>query len=275
MWYNVFEVRELRILSIDFDYFVNPTALQRALYFPDGGREMSDTLNTFVWAGAYAHSKIATKKAGNEKNSLMQVELLKKPLQTIHNIVMAQGDIRYMVADSHAHSYDFINENWDGSVTELYNVDFHHDTFDVGEGVHCGNWLRWLLNDGTVDVAYWVNQPDSELADNMTQMIPLSELPKTGYDLVYICRSGWWTPPHMDEAFIKYLARPLIENKNGWEVKYQQGIKESRYNNELKTLVKQECVFRDKFPTDVVLQEDFMMPKIDSSGGRWYNNPSI
>ena len=48
MWYNVFEVRELRILSIDFDYFVNPTALQRALYFPDGGREMGDTLNTFV-----------------------------------------------------------------------------------------------------------------------------------------------------------------------------------------------------------------------------------
>lgn len=117
--------------------------------------------------------------------------------------------------------------------------------------------------------------PDSELADNVTQMIPLSELPKTGYDLVYICRSGWWTPPHMDEAFIKYLARPLIENKNGWEIRYQQGIMESRYNNDLKNLVKQECIFRDKFPKDIVLQDDLTMPKIDSSGGRWYNNPSI
>lgn len=79
----------------------------------------------------------------------------------------------------------------------------------------------------------------------------------------------------MDEAFIKYLARPLIENKNGWEVKYQKGMMESRYNNELKNLVKQECIFRDKFPKDIVLQDDPTMPQIDSSGGRWYNNPSI
>ena len=69
MWYNVFEVRELRILSIDFDYFVNPTALQRALYFPDGGREMSDTLNTFVWAGAYAvsYTHLAREPAPSEE----------------------------------------------------------------------------------------------------------------------------------------------------------------------------------------------------------------
>ena len=130
---------------------------------------------------------------------------------------------------------------------------------DVGEGVHCGNWLRWLLNDGTVDAAL-LGQPS--LIVNwqiiLTQVISLSELPKTGYDLVYICRSGWWTPPHMDDAFIKYLARPLIANRNGWEVKYQKGIMESRYNNELKNLVKQECIFRDKFPKDMVLQEDLI-----------------
>lgn len=265
----------MRILSIDFDYFVNPTPLQRTRYFPDGGREMSDTLNAFVWAGAYARSKIATKKFGDEKNSLLNVELQKKQLQGIHNIVMAQGSICYMVADSHSHAYEFIHENWDGDAIELYNVDFHHDTFDTGAEVHCGNWLRWLLEEGTVDVAYWVNQSESELEDNMTKVIPFSELPKTGYDLVYICRSGWWTPPHMDEAFIKYLARPLIENKNGWKVKFQQGIIESRYNNELKDMVKQELSFCSKIPTGSVLQGDCTTPKIDSSGGRWYNNPEV
>lgn len=265
----------MRILSIDFDYFVNPTTLQRVRYFPDGGQEMSDTLNAIVWAGAYARSKIITKKADDETNSLVNVELLKKPLQTIHNIIIAQGNIRYMVADSHSHAYDFIRENWDRSTTELYNIDSHHDTYDVGEEVNCGNWLRRLMEKGVVDTAYWVNQPDSELADNLTKVIPFSELPKTGYDLVYICRSSWWTPPHMDEAFIKYLARPLIENKKGWEVRYQQGILQSRYNSELKDMIRQEIALCDKTPTDLVPQSDCSTPKIDSTGGRWYNNPDI
>ncbi len=236
----------MRILSVDFDYFVNPTPIQRANYFPDGGLEMNDTLNSFVWAGSYAFSKSATKKFGDEMSSLMDVELLKKPLQMIHNIIMTQKDICGMVADSHMHAYDFIRENHDGSATELYNVDFHHDTFDVGKEVHCGNWLRRLLDEGAVDEAYWLNRPESELDGNLTTVIQLSELPKTGYDLVYVCRSGWWTPPHMDGDFIKYLARPLIENKNGWEVRYQTGILESRYNRELKALIKQESAIRDQ-----------------------------
>lgn len=159
---------------------------------------------------------------------------------------MTQKDICGMVADSHMHAYDFIRENHDGSATELYNVDFHHDTFDVGKEVHCGNWLRRLLDEGAVDEAYWLNRPESELDGNLTTVIQLSELPKTGYDLVYVCRSGWWTPPHMDGDFIKYLARPLIENKNGWEVRYQTGILESRYNRELKALIKQESAIRDQ-----------------------------
>lgn len=50
----------------------------------------------------------------------------------------------------------------------------------------------------------------------------------------------------MDGDFIKYLARPLIENKNGWEVRYQTGILESRYNRELKALIKQESAIRDQ-----------------------------
>lgn len=250
----------MRVLSIDFDYFVNPTPLQRVRYFPDGGREMSGLLNTFVWAGAYAHSKIATKKFGDEKNSLMNVELLKKPLKAIHDIIVAQKDVRCMVADSHAHAYDFIREKWDGSTVELYNVDFHHDTYNAEEGVNCGNWLRLLMEEGIVDEAYWVNQPDSELEDNLTKVIPFSELPKTGYDLVYLCRSGWWTPPHMDEEFIKQLARPLIENKNGWEVRYQQGILETRYNEELKALVRQESAFRERIQNGDAFSHESRVP---------------
>lgn len=244
----------MRILSIDFDYFVNPTPLQRARFFPDGGREMNDLLNTIVWSGAYSQSEIVARKFPNEK-SLLDVELLTKPLKKVHDIIMSQKGISCMVADSHAHAYAFIQDNYDGSVTELYNVDFHHDTYNVGEEVNCGNWLRRLLDEGIVDKAYWVNQPDSEMGDNLAKVIPFSKLPKTGYDLVYVCRSGWWTPPHMDEAFIEQLARPLIENQQGWEVVYQQGILASRYNEELKASVKQMNEVWDKIPTERLIHE--------------------
>lgn len=246
----------MRILSIDFDYFVNPTPLQRGRYFPDGGREMSDLLNTTIWSGAYALSAIATKRFANKKDSLLDVELLKEPLKAVHDIIMSQGNICCMVADSHAHAYDFIQNNYDGSVTELYNVDFHHDTYNVDEEVNCGNWLRRLLEEGIVDEAYWVNQPDSGMEDNLAKVIPFSKLPKTEYDLVYVCRSGWWTPPHMDKEFIEQLARPLIENKNGWEVVYQQGILEDRYSEEFNKLVKQETDIRDRIQTELSLQEN-------------------
>jgi hypothetical protein len=217
------KVIQMRILSIDFDYFVSPTPEQRQ-YFPDGGREMSDFLNTFIWAGGYANSEFAAKKCNNKDYSLLNVNLLEEPLQLI--------------------------EKWDGSETMLYNVDFHHDTNKCCGEIHCGNWLRALLDERVVNEALWINQPSSATAGNLAKVVPISDLPHTGYDLVYICRSGWWTPPHMDKIFIEQFARPLIKNKSGWEVTYQQDILESRYNN--------------KFKENVLFQKSFLKKQSES-----------
>lgn len=190
------------------------------------------------------------KKCNNKDYSLLNVNLLEEPLQLIHNIVMSQGNICYMVADSHTHAYGFVKEKWDGSETTLYNVDFHHDTNKCCGEIHCGNWLRALLDERVVNEALWVNQPSSATAGNLAKVVPISDLPHTGYDLVYICRSGWWTPPHMDKIFIEQFARPLIKNKSGWEVTYQQDILESRYNN--------------KFKENVLFQKSFLKKQSES-----------
>lgn len=198
---------------------------------------MSNELNTLIWSANYANSALAAKKQNNEEYNLLNVSLFKDHLQLIHSIIMNQKNICCMVADSHSHAYDFIREKWDKSKTRLYNVDFHHDTNPYRDEVHCGNWLRALLDEKIVEEAYWVNQPKSAVENNLAKIIPISELPRTGYDLVYICRSGWWTPPHLDEIFINQLAKPVIKNRKGWEVIYQQNILESRYNERFRELL--------------------------------------
>lgn len=223
----------MRVLSVDFDYFINASEIQMGAFFPDGGHEHSQFLNDIVWANHYASAAI-------KGHDLMGVSLLSSELRSVRKIIERQKNPLCMVADSHSHAYNFIKENCKGKgAVEVYTIDYHHDTFNVGdEGeLNCGNWLRLLMEEGIVNKAFWVNRPKSDERGNMCEIIPFSELPKTGYDLIYVCRSSWWTPPHLDREFIAELAKPLSSNKRGWFCRFEKGIAESRYNKEFQKAI--------------------------------------
>lgn len=214
-----------RVLSIDFDYFVNATSRQRTL-FPDGGFEYSQEVNRIVWVMTYAGP--VNRWAGK----LSSVSVFEEPLGIVQDILLHHLTKDFMIADSHVHAYQFIKDHLaPGETAEVYNVDFHHDTYP-GTELHCGNWLRLLIEEGTVRQkdAYWVNQgEDSDAEYNMAQIIPLEKLPAEGYDLIFICRSSWWTPPHLDEYFIRFLVRPLLDNAVAGS--YEKDIDKSRYDD--------------------------------------------
>ena len=215
----------MRVLSIDFDYFIDATAQAQAELFPDGDREYSDELNFIVWCGIYAKSLCS-------KADIYKIGVRWEKLRAVRELCERQSNPVCMIADSHEHAYKFIRDRDDGTPIEVYNIDFHHDTFPCNGEVDCGNWLRCLLEDKIIERAFWVAREDSNFDNNEAKVIPFSELPQDGYDLIYACRSGWWTPPHCDEAFITELVRPLLRHPKKWKCTYQNSLLNSRYSEE-------------------------------------------
>lgn len=220
----------MKVLSVDFDYFVDATLPQRKSLFPNGGIEKSSSLNYFVWVTNYGN----VPKKGLA--SLSTVSVFMDELRTVQNIIAAQHPEAFMLADSHRHAYDFICEYAEEEV-EVYNVDFHHDTMEDNAEVHCGNWLSHLIHEGIVTKAYWCSKPDSNRKGSIVEEIPFSKLPRTGYDLIYVCRSSWWTPPHLDKYFIEHLAQPLVDS--GHYGKLEKGLLENRYTETFQSDVQQ------------------------------------
>ena len=221
----------MKVLSIDFDYFIDATPEQTG-FFPDGGREMGDSLNRIVWAINYATAKV---------NGVMMNEIhadMKKLLQ-VREILAACPSCPRMIADSHVHAHDFILEHLkDGQTATIYNLDFHHDTYAHGDqDLNCGNWLLRLILENKTDKVFWVNRHDSASSgkEKSIQRLPFKNLPRKDYDLIYICRSGWWTPPTLDNAFIRTLVKPTI--KEAATVRIERGIDQSRDNTEFRDAV--------------------------------------
>ena len=198
----------MKVLSIDFDYFVKATPEAMAL-FPDGGREFSG-LDSVVWASNYAHASVL-----QDDVLLNGATVDTQSLLAVAGIVMTQNaNTKVMITDSHRHAYKFIKENCKRKVkADIYNVDFHHDTFDNADReVNCGNWLRRLIEEQRTGKVYWTSRAGSVKRGKMPEVQYLSfrELPKN-YDLIFICRSGWWTPPHLDHYFTEKLVLPLLK----------------------------------------------------------------
>lgn len=225
----------MRVLSIDFDYFVSASGSFRALYFPDGGGEMGVGLCDIVWSSAYASAEVGGKPFENnvsvDLESLNRVSafLRKQPRSTI-----------FFAADSHKHAWQCVKDlcGYKRRKATVVNIDFHHDTYLTGKkSVHCGNWLKWLIEDGTVNNAYWVSCEDSdkESANGQIREMSLDEALRGRYDLIYICRSGWWTPPHVDSIFIDKLITPLKYHSG--QTYCEKDIQCSRYDDDFKESV--------------------------------------
>lgn len=195
--------KRINVLSIDWDYFIDASLPVRHALFPDGGNEdLAEQIRSVIWLGLYA-----------SKPQLESIGILKTPLQELIEVITENSSpqVKVMMADSHKHIYNFIQENKQKmDAVNLVNIDFHHDAFKPRIDVNCGNWLTHALSDFPPESQFtWIARQDSPLEDiHDSQRIQIvredfSLLFETEWDLIYICRSGMWSPPHLDETFIK------------------------------------------------------------------------
>lgn len=227
-----------RVLSVDWDYFINATAHQRAMLFPDGGNEnISYTLQDFIWNSHYSSPRSA---------ELRNIGILKREYNLTHDILrkfvdkylhswIANPHREVLVAVSHRWIYDFVIERTRAKEEfEVYNVDFHHDMYHLrskDQEVNCGNWVNCLLEKRPKMKYHWVKREDSDdevLGGAKVDCADckLRDLADLEFDYVFICRSDCWSPPHLDSYFetLWVLMRrymPIeIENKVSYRRKY-------------------------------------------------------
>lgn len=191
----------LKVLSIDWDYFIDASMLERSMMFPDGGNEsLSDAIADFVWATRYSGQPLL-ESVTLDINAFSNVKKRMKKWLTPSTKVMA--------ADSHRHIYEFVVKNLKhNQKVDLYNIDFHHDAYGASEEVNCGNWLNHM-SDVIHNPVLWVCRVDSDMEqrDHSIEIVKteMDDVPDEPFDLIFVCRSSCWSPPHLDKHFMSLM----------------------------------------------------------------------
>lgn len=216
-----------RFLSIDWDFFIGATDVQRALLFPDGGNEnMPDSLKNYIWDSHYRCPELSSIKVSDDYKYLLKF--------------CRDFSGKCMISDSHKFAYDFIMENTTPREKfNVYNIDFHHDLYNYRSGdekVNCGNWATVLREERPNMVYNWVKCEDSDLMTTGGEKVDSYILDmwsfndtfgkdiSGSFDYLYLCRSAMWSPPHLDPKFVK--AVKILMKK--CPTKYEQGIDKPR-----------------------------------------------
>lgn len=182
-----------RILSIDFDYFIDTDIDTRNDLFPDGVDEKpKDELNK-EWSEMYKHSA-----------ELVDIGVI-DTFETCCNILKNLRFGKVIVADSHKEIASIFPHLNPKDNLEVINIDFHHDNYiSGGNNVDCANWVRHLMNKFPQTDFSWYRRFDSELI-SLEGVFPYKSTTdfviEGEFDYIFICFSPEWTPPHLYPKF--------------------------------------------------------------------------
>lgn len=193
-----------RILSIDFDYFIDTDINTRNEKFPDGSdNHLTDDAIQDMWF--YFYNKHPEIHNIGVTESFFNIQYFLSKLE--------KG--RVLVAESHA---DIIKVLVDTDILkeelEVINIDFHHDTYITGgNNFDCANWVRHLMTSKPDTNFTWVKREDSEVY-SLEGVFPykstedyINTITKE-YDYIFLCFSPEWTPPHL-RPYFKELCRAV------------------------------------------------------------------
>jgi len=242
------------ILSIDWDYFIDATLDQRMEYFPDGGNEeLPDYLLFQIWVNRYASSLIHHNKypeSYNLRNCSTDSDELNSLYGLLAECTFNKKGPGIIVAESHKAIAELI-EDYDEPVN-LINIDFHHDCFGVHKqdtSIDCGNWLQVLFQRGDIFRTTWVSRLDSQTSNCTgtigirriidTHITTIDDIRPCHLDAIFVCRSGTWSPPHLDDNFIEMVLKlNQIANLDSIVVEAQLNALCIRWSEQMDDMIK-------------------------------------
>ena len=211
--------RTLNVLSIDFDFFQIVDTATIFECYPDGV-DLPTKITEITWANHYQ----IPYKDGREQ--LLRVTVDDKLIKDTISIAInnaKNSNIPFLAANSHKHIYKFIeDEMHTGKYTgiNIYNLDMHPDYKNKSNKIDCGNWLGMAVKNFPNCKATWVINPislDLTYEDNykgLHRVKTLRTLKDIKFDMIYLCRSDSWTPPHLDDYFAIMLDELAYKFKN-------------------------------------------------------------
>jgi len=227
--------------------------------FPDSQTENIERgLQLFIWMSLYADSDIGNELFG--KPDLRKIQVLNNELNELYSLVdeYKKEDTKLSIHESHkdiaeiCHDISMTNKN-----INVYNIDFHDDCYDSGHSeINCGNWAKLLINRNIINSVSWVKRSDSQCENSeiigqvygSIHDLYYNPTIKEGIDYIFICRSGMWTPPHLDDEFVK-----LVYTIAGFlDVDEPAGVRNINYRwtskmqNEIINLANQQRIFRKR-----------------------------
>ena len=188
-----------RLLSIDFDYFVPEDPLH------DMGHCESLMFLSFVW-GTRIGLLDKIKTTGDEKTFWSRVNCTQ-----LHSA---------FVSETHLDAYTVLESFKD--IDEVVNVDAHHDCWPLsGDNVGCDTWGTAWLNRRRKNKFTWI-RPEHEVTGLGSIASPAQprvhstygdemaahDLLQMPFDYLFICRSGCWVPPWLDEQWLRFIKEP-------------------------------------------------------------------
>lgn len=191
--------KTVKVLSIDFDYF-QIVDMETMHNYPDG-RDNKPALSEIIWAMRCSESPELFDVGFNDEEYDKLLSLLGKQ----------NNKTPVLISYSHRDIYDFIREVCPSdSPLEVVNIDMHHDYSNGNEELDCGNWVshlqkeyknfkwRWIANPISTEM-YEANELDNLVAKS------ISSLKEEKFDVIFLCRSDTWLPPHLDSRFHNLL----------------------------------------------------------------------
>lgn len=196
-------MKPIKILSIDFDYFIDTDITTRNDIFPDGADEMPLEELSSKWVDVYKNYPFV-EAIGVTKEYDQIKELLSDPKFVLGKNVL--------VNESHKEIYMLIQAFKNEAPLEVYNIDFHHDMYHYripnGDRVNCSNWARIMLEEYPNANYKWIRREDSEIytlfgeveCEHTTKLEGLYDI-----DFIFICESPEWTPPHLHNKYLDLI----------------------------------------------------------------------
>ena len=200
----------MNVLSIDFDYFqsVSKNCIEEC--YPDG-IDLNTSLSTIVWSRYYNNPFT--------KDKLNKVVINENELNEAINLLYKQNEkCPVRIANSHIHIYDFICEYAQKRKADrLYitHIDMHHDMFNDNDELDCGNWLLKISEKYKTGIE-WIANPISRemfgLNESQFDIIrtSIADVKPRKYDIIFLCRSDNWLPPHLDIHFQRLIKEIAI-----------------------------------------------------------------
>ena len=182
-----------RILSIDFDYFIDTDIDTRNDEFPDGADNQTDDAIQDMWFNSYfRHPEIH------------DISVMPEQFRDCWRFLYSLESGRVLIAESHSKIIEVLSETVKDEL-EVINVDFHHDCYITGgNNFDCANWVRHLMTMKPDTKFLWVKKEDSETT-SLEGEFPYpstTEFNLEGeFDYIFLCFSPEWTPPHLRPYF--------------------------------------------------------------------------